>query len=566
MKVPCENSVAFLFTHSTNLCYTYDMKIFKRYKEVGDFYQLDWKDPTHWTEIKDFCKNELKATFNYQLKIWQVPKHSSMLVKLKENGWVSYEATQGEPVTATSLKTFPDHSSIKLNTKWVPDSIRAYQYEALQWLSVRNYKGIVALAPGLGKSLIAVVASALQFAEKPILVVCPVSLKSHWSRELRQWARMNSLILNSSFTWSKVRQHHEILIVNVDILHKIYSELVGKIGGIIVDEADTFSSSETKKWKAFHEIWKGTESCILLTGTPIRNRPVDLYNLLYLVDNEYWRDKSHYLQRYCNPTYGYGGQMEFKGATNLEELYARAKPFIFWKPMEEIAPDMPEQMITIYQIEVSDEEFAKANAEIEQLLEENGWSVEDLIDLDDPDAKQAEILLKIKELSRSAYFHKRGRILEHMKEFQNDTDESFVLVANHRAVMEDLGTQFNSRIINGGVPGHMRQKYVDEFNNGERRVLSLQTISGGTGFSLPKCKRMFIVEPDYSANRTEQVMGRIRRLTSESEVAFYQFFVVKGSIEEKMMKAISDKSKVATQTIHGQAKDLLGTAIWDILD
>jgi SWI/SNF-related matrix-associated actin-dependent regulator 1 of chromatin subfamily A len=543
------------------------MKTFKRYADKGAVLFLDWKDPTNWTEIKDYCKTTLKATFDFNLKVWKVPNNPQMVAKLRENGWVSEEETKGATTNELIIKQYPDHADVVF-PKDIPDEIRAYQREALQWLSVRNWRGIIALQPGSGKSLCGTIACALQHSQKPILIVTPVALKTHWSRELRHWAHINSLILNSSFTWDKVRSHHEVLITNVDILHKIYHELQGNIGGIIVDEADTFSKDTTKKYKAFVELWKGTEMCILLTGTPIRNRPVDLYNLLYFVDPVYWKDKAHYLQRYCNPSYSQFGGIVYNGATNLEELSKRVKPFIFWKPAEEILADMPKQNITIYKVQAGDAEFKKENDAIMAIIEENGWDIAELVEMDNPDAKQAEVLLRIKELSKSAYFHKRSKVLDFINEFMKDSeeDESFTLVGNHRAVLEDLKLQYKCDVINGGVPGHMRQKYVDDFNRGDKRVLALNTIAGGVGFSLPNCRHMFVVEPDYSANKTEQVMARIRRMTSVNKVSFYSFFVVVDSIEENMIKAISEKSKVATKVVEGEEKDLFANVIWDYID
>lgn len=89
---------------------------------------------------------------------------------------------------------------------------------------------------------------------------------------------------------------------------------------LIADECHLVKNNKTKRTKAIKKLAKTIPHIICLSGTPIVNRPIELYNAITLVDStvvpSYW----HYAQRYCGARHnGFG--WDFTGASNTEELH-----------------------------------------------------------------------------------------------------------------------------------------------------------------------------------------------------------------------------------------------------
>jgi superfamily II DNA or RNA helicase len=415
-------------------------------------------------------------------------------------------------------------------------------------------------------TLISTTWSAQHVWDKPVLVICPAGLRKHWQNEFKQWARMKAIVAYSTFKFKSVPRNCEVIVTNFHMLAKLKDELKGNISAIIVDEADTLQN-ETALWsKAFTEINATATSRLFLTGTPVRNNPESIWTILKWLNPNYWNDKVDYLKRYCKMEVGYGGQVQVTDGKNLQELHSRVKPFMLYKSLEEILPDLPKINNTVYRIE-ADEEYAKESQAIMELLEKHGIEdISDLLDMENPDKELAAILLRIEELSRSAYKLKREKCLDFIDSFMNDSEESMLLVANHNSVVDDLKLKYNAESIDGRVNSNHRQAIVDRFNNGEKRALVINIIAGGVGFSMPNCCRMAILETTYSARDMEQLQGRIRRLTSTSHTAFYYFFIIKDSIDEKMFAAMRRKSKISSEILTGERVDIFQNIHYDTLD
>ena len=144
-----------------------------------------------------------------------------------------------------------------------------HQVQAVQWLGQRP-KAILALDMGLGKTCV----SALDLV-KPALVVCPASLKLNWQRELKMWRPDLSVqVIKSPKDTIK---DLDVTIINYDILQKVD---LPSVSTLIVDEAHYAKNYKAKRTKVLMQLIKAAPNVSLLTGTPIVNRPIELWTLL----------------------------------------------------------------------------------------------------------------------------------------------------------------------------------------------------------------------------------------------------------------------------------------------
>lgn len=530
------------------------MKSYKRYNQIGNQLFLDWKCPAvQWPEVKNYVKDTLKARFNFKDKTWQMGATQANIDTLKKAGWLSAKEIEEKPEIGgygyDPIPEFPDHTQVQLDHSLLPSVIRSYQEEAIQFILSRNCRAMLGLPMGAGKSLIFSVTMAHYHEDKPWLIVVPASLKITIDKEIKKWTRMRGMVAYSTFKASSVRKNHEYIVCNYDILAKLVDELKGNICGIIADEAHYLANSESKRTKAFQAIAKGLSKVVFISGTLLKNRPVEMYPMLNMTDPAYWNNKGLYHQKYCGPRIGYMGSMVYDGATNLDDLHKRVKPWLFYKSLEEILPDLPPIQDMFYEVETMDKEFLRINAEIQELIASGNYD-------------KADLLVRMGELARSAFFQKRTAFYEMVDDYLAESDEKVVLVGVHKTVIADMVEKYDCDFISGSVPSHNRNAIIERFHASDKKVLVLQLESASTGFSILCSRTMFFGELNYAYSTYTQMKARVRRMNTVADKCLYYHFVC-GEVEERMVSLMAKKQNVASQVITGESDTALHDAEYE---
>lgn len=226
--------------------------------------------------------------------------------------------------------------------------LKPQQEQGVKFLTSRK-KAILAHQMGGGKSITAIV-SALEDNYKKILVVAPASVKSHWASEIQRFLPTEDITIVEGSTWKEAR----FTIINYDILDNFYEipmetvkrrvrnvddygkityktiekEIVSKKGAIIkeamansqlfqsefdliiIDEAHRLSNANSGRYKIISDLIKRSKpkGIYELTGTMITNNPMNLYNILKIIDADITKDWQSYVKTYCD-----GKQIYVKG-------------------------------------------------------------------------------------------------------------------------------------------------------------------------------------------------------------------------------------------------------------
>ena len=145
-------------------------------------------------------------------------------------------------------------------------------------------------------------------------------MKFSWENEIKKWTKLKSFIVEPKTKFSDISHDVNIVIVNYDMLKKYFNELM-KYGWncLIGDEIQYIKSSNAIRSKAFKVISKNIPKVIMLSGTPLLSAPIEMFNMLNIVDEKIWNNWYSYAVKYCGGRQGQWG-FETKGATRLEEL------------------------------------------------------------------------------------------------------------------------------------------------------------------------------------------------------------------------------------------------------
>lgn len=208
---------------------------------------------------------------------------------------------------------------------------------------------LIADEMGLGKTIQAIGVMNATGADN-ILVICPASLRLNWRNELKRWLVKRELGIG--IATGKSFPADEIVVINYDILAKHRTALRARDWDVVVyDEVHYCKNQKTQRTKEAlgYADKKGVVEVppipakrrLLLTGTPILNRPVELWPLLQAMDPQTWRSFFGFAQRYCAATNN-GHGWDFSGASNLDDLQRRLRQTIMVRRLKaDVLKELP---------------------------------------------------------------------------------------------------------------------------------------------------------------------------------------------------------------------------------
>ncbi len=228
-------------------------------------------------------------------------------------------------------------------------TLRPYQLEGfrwLVWLSENELAGILGDEMGLGKT-IQTLAWLLHrrteaSAGKPQLVVCPGSLLFNWMTETRRYAAELKPVLyhGADRDINKIIEGEaELWITSYGVLRRDASKLEQiHFDAVVLDEAQQIKNPQGKAASAARSL---QATCRLaLTGTPVENRPMDLWSIFEFLMPGYLGRAKDFVERYGKPVERQGQE----SAAVLERLARRIRPFFLRRTKATVAPELPERV------------------------------------------------------------------------------------------------------------------------------------------------------------------------------------------------------------------------------
>jgi SWI/SNF-related matrix-associated actin-dependent regulator 1 of chromatin subfamily A len=212
---------------------------------------------------------------------------------------------------------------------------------------------------GLGKTRQAIVALDAAAPEGAILVVCPASLKLNWRREILM---VDPAARIEVIGYDRIPiDDPRWVIVNYDLVGRQAERLHGVAWtGVILDEAHFIKNASARTSHCLKLLGVqdqarapliGPEYVFLLTGTPMTNRPRDLFNLLRCVGHPAARSFLSFAKRYCDAYRNDYGWVT-TGASNLDELNLLMKEVMLRRKKDDVL-DLPPKIRSWVPVDIS---------------------------------------------------------------------------------------------------------------------------------------------------------------------------------------------------------------------
>lgn len=407
---------------------------------------------------------------------------------------------------------------------------------------------------GLGKGIQSI--GLINFDEtiKRVLVVCPAGVKLNWGHELAKWScpRMPFRIINSNKQVWSAKTSPCATIINYDILHKFdWKHEVFDL--LILDEAHYCKNPTAKRTKLALSI--KAKRKLFLTGTPVLNRPIELYPLLKALQPGEWGGKHEFGLRYCD---GYPGQWgwDYTGASHLDELNERLRSTIMIRRLKkDVLKELPAKRRQI--IELSNGHSIKT----EPILCDLSRAKRDVENASDSSYENSVAKLKhsqqmaFEEIAKVRHEDALAKLPQAIQFIKDALEESekIIVFAWHRDVIDGLCAAFAPTktsdgaeyvCITGDTTLAFRQSYVDIFQRQPNCRLFIGNIqAAGVGITLTAASHVIFVELDWTPGVVSQAEDRCHRI-GQKDYVLVQHLVLSGSIDAKMAKVLVAKQEI----------------------
>lgn len=433
---------------------------------------------------------------------------------------------------------------------------KLFKYQEKGVIQIDKFDGRALLADsmGLGKSIQALTWYAENPKARPTIIVCPAHLKWNWRREASIHINSPSEVLEGRKVPSQqLTKHHNLIIINYDILPNWLHFLRSlKPQLIILDEAQAIKNRNAKRTKAVQALCKGVPHIIAISGTPLENRPIELFPALNLIRPDVFSSFYEFAMAHCKPQRKPWGWV-YNGATNLDKLNAKLKDTMMIRRLKkDVLKDLPDKTRSVIVVELPDMKEYKA-AEKDFLV----WLAKRHSKAKAKKAAQAERLTRLGYLKRLAGQLKTPLVEEWIAEFLEESpNEKLVVFGIHKVVMGVLKERFKDLcvVIDGSVSSVNRQKAVEAFQDSKQVRLFLGNIdAAGTGINLTKASTLLFAELSWVPGKHVQAEDRIHRIGQQNAASIF-YLVARNTIEETLCKVLEEKQEVLNSVLDGSTE------------
>ena len=416
---------------------------------------------------------------------------------------------------------------------------------------------------GLGKTVEALGVVNAEGAEaRRVLIVCPASLKLTWARECERWLVGERAVGVAGKAWPELA---EVVVINYDILGKWERELAEPWDVLVADECHYVKNKDAKRSKRLYAIEARRK--LFLTGTPILNRPAELFAIASFLEPEEFGHFWTFAKRYCAPVRNNFG-WDVSGASNLDELHERLRSTIMVRRTKaQVLPDLPPKRRQV--IELPADSVAKL---VEN--ERAAWSEHKVrlgalrkagnvtggagaasVSDGERDRLRSEVNQAFAELSKLRHETAKAKVpmvVEHLKAASEESDK-LVVFAHHRDVVTALAEAFEDAAVtlSGGDSSEARQAAVDRFQEDPTCRFFIGSITAaGFGLTLTAASHVVFAELDWVPANMTQAEDRTHRIGQQDSV-LVQHLVLEGSLDASMVRTLIKKQEVVDRVVDG---------------
>ena len=445
-----------------------------------------------------------------------------------------------------------------------------YQQYAIGYIEAHPVAAVL-LDMGLGKTSITLTAlNDLLFDSfeiRKVIVIGPLRVaRNTWGAEIEKWDHLAGLkysvaVGTETERLSALRKQADIYVINRENVQWLISDsgIPFDFDMVVIDELSSFKNHQTKRFKALMKVRPKVKRIVGLTGTPSSNGLMDLWAEFRLLDmgERLGRFIGQYRTSYFRPD-KQNGQVVFsyKPLPGAEkQIYDKISDItISMKSTDHLQmPELINSRYTVYLSEKEDSHYADLKKDL----------VLQLPDGDITAANAASLSGKLSQMANGAIYTDAGETVA-IHERKLDALEDIIEAANGKPVLvaywfrHDL-ERITERLHKLKIPCSRLDTdgSIRKWNAGEIPVALIHPASAGHGLNLQSGGNTLVwFGLTWSLELYQQTVARLWRQGQASETVVVQHIITKGTIDERIMKALSEKDTTQAALIDAVKADL----------
>lgn len=438
----------------------------------------------------------------------------------------------------------------------VPTLLPLYPYQrvGVHFAVAAGGRVMIADAPGLGKTSQAI--GALLWWQQhgdvtKTLILCPNTLKLNWARELERFGGLPATIWRAGGL-RKSDPLHPIWIMNYELVAKYRAQIEEWAPDLLIaDECHYLKNRQAKRTLAVYGGRPGrgkvyppldAERVILLSGTPIVNRPGDIFSSLHYLAPARFPDWKSFADRYgAWPPFSQGPSTP----RNLEELHERTKDLILRRRKEEVLTQLPPKRVHVLELEL-DPLAKKQYRKLEGDLDRESGALPDL-------ATHALLV--------SFLIQQKLPALREMLTEALENDRPCLVFSKRLEPLRALKDEYGSAAIyiDGSMSAEARDAEVQRFQRGDAKVAFLSLMAAGVGITLTQADTVFFLDLDWTPGPHRQAEDRAHRIGQPNPVDVH-YLLYGNTIDTDLWDIIGGKEEVISQVVDGEVAKTQSTA------
>lgn len=425
-----------------------------------------------------------------------------------------------------------------------------YQAYAIDYIETHPVAAVL-LDMGLGKTVISLTAIADllfdSFEAHRVLVVAPLRVaRDTWPAEISKWEHLKHLTY--AVAVGTVKERKAALAANADITiinRENLGWLIDSSGFdfnydmVIIDEFSSFKNHTSKRFQSLMKVRPKVKRIIGLTGTPSSNGLMDLWAEFKLLDfgERLGRFITHYRNNYFIPDKRNGEIIySYKPMPYAEDAIYRKISDITISMKSTDHLQMPELITSQYEVQLSeDEETRYEELKADFILELPEGEV--------TAANAASLTGKLSQLANGAIYDDEGNIVE-FHDRKLDALEDIIESANGKPLLVAYWFKHDLQRIKKryDVREIKTSKDIIDWNNGNIPVAVIHPASAGHGLNLQAGGSTLVwFGLTWSLELYQQTNARLWRQGQTSGTVVIEHIITKGTIDERILKALSLK-------------------------
>ena len=416
---------------------------------------------------------------------------------------------------------------------------------------------------GLGKTITtitAIVDLLDSMTVSKVLIIAPLRVaNSVWHKEAANWQHTKHLkfsIVTGSEKERLAALHKtaDVYVINRENVHWIVEHLkkdelytrFWKFDMIVLDEASSFKSASSQRFKALRKTIRFTNRLVELTGTPSPNGLLDIWSQMYLLDcgERLGRSMTAYKQRFFEA--GYNGY-SFKPVKSADKVIHRLIDDIVISLNVDDYLEMPDRIDTVIRVQLPPSRMVEyKQLEREFLIQINNNEIVAY--------NAATLAGKLLQFSNGATYTDELKNWTEIHSAKLDalddiisenSDENLLIAYNYKTDLIRLQARYPDAVVLDKNPDTITQ-----WNKGQIKMLLAHPASAGHGLNLQHGGSIIVwFGLNWSLELYQQFNGRLHRQGQTKPVRVVHI-VADGCIDDKVMLAIENKAETQQELLN----------------